>query len=247
MTPDPARARVFGSFAADYDRYRPDYPPGALDWVLPEDAERVADVGAGTGKLTAALLDRGLHVDAVEPDAAMLEQLGRVAPGARRHRAGAEELPLADDSVDAVVVGQAWHWVDVERAVPEVRRVLRPGGTLGLLWNTVDTEAGGWVAAVEALDPDPPRGHDWRPDDVGLPDGEPELAVVAWTWWVSPDDVAGCLATHSGVAMLPDAERTALLEEAREIVRAAVDEQDRGDGMIAWPHRCLCVRWTPGA
>ncbi|MDR6174169.1 SAM-dependent methyltransferase [Nocardioides zeae] len=253
MTPDPTRARVFGSFAEDYDRYRPDYPAEALDWVLGEgvDAEngeeprRVADVGAGTGKLTAALAARRLDVVAIDPDEAMLAQLAERVPSVERHVGRAEELPLEDDSVDMVLLGQAWHWVELEPAVAEVRRVLRPGGSLALLWNTVEDDQGGWVAEIESLDPAPPRTADWSPDDVGLPEGESELAAIRWTWWVNVDQVVSNLATHSGIATLPDDEREALLDRARGIVERAVEEQDRGDGMIAWPHTCLCVRWTP--
>lgn len=245
MTPDPTRARVFGSFAEDYDRYRPDYPAEALDWVLADDPRRVADVGAGTGKLTAALVDRRLDVVAIDPDEAMLAQLAERVPDAERHAGRAEELPLDDASVDLVLFGQAWLWVELEPAVAEVRRVLRPGGSLALLWNTVEDDAGGWVAEIESLDPAPPRTADWSPTDVGLPPGESELAAIRWTWWVSVDQVVRNLATHSGIATLADDEREALLDRARGIVERAVEEQDRGDGMIAWPHTCICVRWTP--
>ena len=245
MTPDPTRARVFGSFAEDYDRYRPDYPAEALDWVLADDPRRVADVGAGTGKLTAALVDRRLDVVAIDPDEAMLAQLAERVPDAERHAGRAEELPLDDASVDLVLFGQAWLWVELEPAVAEVRRVLRPGGSLALLWNTVEDDAGGWVAEIESLDPAPPRTADWSPTDVGLPPGESELAAIRWTWWVNVDQVVRNLATHSGIATLPDDEREALLDRARGIVERAVEEQDRGDGMIAWPHTCICVRWTP--
>jgi SAM-dependent methyltransferase len=245
VTPDPTRARVFGSFAEDYDRYRPDYPAEALDWVLADDPRRVADVGAGTGKLTAALVDRRLDVVAIDPDEAMLAQLAERVPDAERHAGRAEELPLDDASVDLVLFGQAWLWVELEPAVAEVRRVLRPGGSLALLWNTVEDDAGGWVAEIESLDPAPPRTADWSPTDVGLPPGESELAAIRWTWWVSVDQVVRNLATHSGIATLADDEREALLDRARGIVERAVEEQDRGDGMIAWPHTCICVRWTP--
>ena len=132
--------------------------------MLPPGARRVADVGAGTGKLTRALLDRGLEVDAVEPDGDMLAELRRVAPEAHAHRAGAEALPLPDASVDVVLAGQAWHWFDHDAAVAEVRRVLRPGGWLGLLWNGMTpvpdgTELGpddGWRGELARLDPDRP-------------------------------------------------------------------------------------------
>jgi hypothetical protein len=116
-TSDPLRARVFGSFAEAYDRWRPGYPPDAIDWLVPPDATRIADVGAGTGKLTGSLLGRGLEVVAVEPDAGMLAVLQRRHPAAKATLAPAEDLPLDDASVDAVLVGQAWHWFDQEKAL----------------------------------------------------------------------------------------------------------------------------------
>ena len=134
---DLTRALTFGRLAADYARFRPSYPREAVDWLVPDGATRVADVGAGTGQLTARLLERGLAVDAVEPDAAMLAELRRSCPGATAHHAGVEALPLPDASVDAVLVATAWHWFPFEEAVAEVRRVLRPGGWLGLVWNLV--------------------------------------------------------------------------------------------------------------
>ena len=107
---DPERARVFGAFAEDYERWRPGYPSEAVDWLVPPQATRVVDAGAGTGKLTGLLLARGLQVVAVEPDAGMLAVLARVHPDAGVHLSGADQLLVGDASVDAVLVAQAWHW-----------------------------------------------------------------------------------------------------------------------------------------
>ena len=139
-------ANSFGVAADTYERGRPLYPPEAIDWLVPAHATRVADVGAGTGKLTRQLRERGLDVIAVEPSAGMREQLRRAVPGVPVLAGTGEQIPLADHSVDAVLVAQAWHWVDPERAVPEVARVLTPGGRLGLLWNR-RVEDEDWVAS----------------------------------------------------------------------------------------------------
>lgn len=139
---DPRRARSFGAEAEDYDAARPSYPAEAVRWVLPEHAQRVLDLGAGTGKLTRVVLDLGLEAVAVEPDDAMRELIP-----AEAYAGTAEEIPLSDSSVDAVVVGQAFHWFDAARAVPEMVRVLRPGGTIGLFWNLFD-DAVPWVSAL---------------------------------------------------------------------------------------------------
>src|SRR5437016_4501937 len=145
-----ARAASFGSAAGAYERGRPPYPPEAIDWLLPAGAARVLDLGAGTGKLTRQLTGRGLDLTAVEPSEGMREQLRRAVPGVRALAGTAEQIPLPDLSVDAVLVAQAWHWMDPAVAVPEVARVLRPGGQLGLLWNIRDERAD-WVAGLGAI------------------------------------------------------------------------------------------------
>ncbi len=138
------RSLSFGAEAAAYERGRPSYPPEAIDWLLPPDAADVLDLGAGTGKLTTRLVERGLGVVAVDPIPEMLELLSNSLPDTPALLGTAEEIPLPDDSVDAVLVAQAWHWFDPELAAKEVARVLRPGGRLGLVWNTRD-ERLGWV------------------------------------------------------------------------------------------------------
>ncbi len=156
------QATSFGAAAAAYERGRPPYPAEAIDWLLPPGAARVLDVGAGTGKLTRQLAQRGLDVLAVEPLAGMRDQLARAVPGVPVYPGTAEDIPLPDGSVDAVLAAQAWHWVDPVRAVPEVARVLVPGGQLGLAWNVRD-ERVDWVAqqSLYYLTPvrraDPPR------------------------------------------------------------------------------------------
>lgn len=127
------RATSFGEVAEEYDQWRPSYPSAAVDWLAPTAPARVADVGAGTGKLTELLLARGLHVDAVEPDERMLAVLGRKHQAARRHHASSTRIPIEDGALDAVLVADAWHWFDPEPTITEVRRVLDAGGWLGLL------------------------------------------------------------------------------------------------------------------
>src|SRR5262245_61596927 len=102
----------------------------------------VVDVGAGTGKLTRVLTRLGHRVTAVDPMPAMLEQLHRAVPGVVTLVGSAEELPLTDQSVDAVTFGQSWHWVDVPRGAPEIARVLRPGGCVAMTWNMRDDTQG---------------------------------------------------------------------------------------------------------
>jgi len=140
VDPPPVnRALSFGRGAASYDRVRPDYSPDALDLVterlgLGTDAE-VLDLAAGTGKLTRPLVDRFARVTAVEPDAGMRAVLGQLTDCHLVLEGRAEAIPLRDQSVDVVFVGQAWHWFDKDRALVEIARVLRPQGGVVLLWN----------------------------------------------------------------------------------------------------------------
>ena len=132
-------ARAFGSAAERYDRVRPGYPPHAIDWFVRVlgigPGRTVVDLAAGTGKLTAPMLETGARVIAIEPSAGMRAVLGRVASAAEALAGTAEQIPLPDSSADAVLVAQAFHWFDHDAAIPEIRRVLRPGGTLGLVYN----------------------------------------------------------------------------------------------------------------
>jgi SAM-dependent methyltransferase len=131
-------AKSFDLAADEYERTRPSYPPELLELVPVAAEAEVLDLGAGTGKLTRVLVRRYAFVTAVEPLDGMRSILERVVPEARALRGSAEEIPLADASVDAVFVAQAFHWFDHDRALPEIARVLRPGGVLALVWNGPD-------------------------------------------------------------------------------------------------------------
>ncbi len=243
---DQRRARSFGSFAEEYALWRPSYPAAAVEWLLPPDAARVADVGAGTGKLTGPLLDRGLAVEAVEPDPRMLQVLRRLHPAAAAHRAPAEALPLPDASVDAVLVADAWHWFPAEQALREARRVLRPGGWLGLVWN-VPTPVERWEFELAGLDPDRAGLDKGDPTRQGpapsFPAAETRTAAFPWTWELTPEHWRSLLATNSAVAALERHER----EERLDRSRAVVDGVCRATGRATAPVRyeAYCVRWQP--
>ncbi|GAA3147801.1 SAM-dependent methyltransferase [Kribbella aluminosa] len=145
-----ARARSFGAVAAAYDAGRPTFPSEALTWILgPGRGLQVLDLGAGTGKLAAVAAELGHHVIAVDPSPEMLEVCRR-RQGIDTMVGAAESIPLAHGSVDAVIVGQAFHWFDHARALPEIARVLRPNGVLGLLWNDADTVVP-WVRRISQV------------------------------------------------------------------------------------------------
>jgi len=149
-----AAAEGFSRGAHAYVRGRPDYPPQARAWLLEDlglaSGKVVLDLGAGTGKFTRTLLATGASVIAVEPVPQMLEQLAQAAPDARAMLGAAEQIPLADSAVDAVVCAQAFHWFATSAALEEIRRVLKPGGVLGLIWNVRD-ESVEWVARLTEL------------------------------------------------------------------------------------------------
>jgi len=138
------QSRSFELVADVYERARPEYPAEAIAWLAQQldlrAGRTVLDLGAGTGKLTRALVSTGARVIAVEPGEAMLAQLRRVVPGVEARIGAAEAIPLPDGSMDAITVGQAFHWFRHDEAVPELHRVLKAGGAVALIWNSRDQE-----------------------------------------------------------------------------------------------------------
>jgi SAM-dependent methyltransferase len=144
------RARAFGLVAEEYDRGRPSYASAAIEWLLGSEPLDVVDLGAGTGKLTEALTGAGHRVTAVEPLREMRAILDERVPEALAVEGTAEDTGLPDSCADAVVAGSAFHWFDQSRAFPEIARILRPPGVLGLLGNRFDTSVE-WVARLREI------------------------------------------------------------------------------------------------
>lgn len=227
--PDPATS--FGAVAGVYERARPGYPVAAVRELLGAGPLDVLDLGAGTGKLTRVVAGLGHRVRAVDPDAAMLAELARAVPDVGCEVGSAEALPMADGSVDAVVAGQAYHWFDPERALPEIARVLRPGGRLGLLWNLRDDRMP-WMARFGELAGAADTGDQLDPPAVRPLFGEASVRWYHHTTSLSVDGLVDLAASRSYVLVRPDVERAALLDEVR-----ALAEQIAVDGAIRVPYR----------
>ena len=233
-----ARATSFGAQAGSYELARPDYPFEAVAWMLehlPHGSRRIADVGAGTGKLTRVLTKApDAEVVAIDPDAEMLAALRRSVPGVPTFSGTAEHLPLPDASLDAVVLAQAWHWVDPVAGSAEVGRVVRAGGVLGLIWNIRD-ERTDWVrrltgimhgsAAEQMLSGSGP--------EVAAPFGPLTSQEWEWTRPMTRAQLHDLATSRSYVITASEAERTRIRREMDELF----DELGvHGDAVIELPY-----------
>ncbi|MCT2582550.1 class I SAM-dependent methyltransferase [Actinophytocola gossypii] len=221
---EPGRARSFGRRPAAYHEHRPGYPAAAIRWVLDvgtREPRHVLDLAAGTGKLTEGLLGLGFEVTSVEPDDGMRGVLAERFPAARAMAGTAEAIPLPDASVDAVLVGQAFHWFDLVAALTEIARVLRPGGALGVLWNGEDPDVD-WVtelmaASSTSASPGFQGGLELPPHE-GF--GPVEGALFRHALPRTVESTVGYLSTHSRLLMVDAAERAEVLDRVRAYLRA---------------------------
>lgn len=217
------RASSFGSQAAAYAKYRPDYPRDAIVWALQpvqdEPGLRVLDMAAGTGKLTEGLRAVGAAVVAVEPDAAMLAELTSRFPDVEAIIGSAEDIPLPDDSVHAAFAGQALHWFDLDRALPEFRRVLRPGGSLTAVWNTYDDEVP-WVARFCDLSATVRRAGQQFTGEVLEPLGPTEVRQFPHSARHTIDSLINNVATHSQMLTATPEFRDETLARARDFLKS---------------------------
>lgn len=238
MKPRPApqgHASSFGTAARAYAEHRPDYAHAAVRWALElAPGPRVLDLGAGTGKLTGTLVAVGAEVIAIEPDPAMLSELRRAQPAVRALPGRAEAIPVADESVDAVLAGNALHWFDMALAGSEIARVLVPGGILAGLWNVVDNRVD-LVAGLERVSGSAVIGprdtlSSWRAAtaNLHLPGSElgawfalPEQAEFAHGQRRSTDSLVATLATRAGVLVMPEQEREDTLDRMRAFLTSS--------------------------
>ena len=219
-----------------------------MRWLVPAGAQLVVELGAGTGKLTRAVAALGVRVVAVEPDRRMLAVLRGL--GLEGVEGSAEAIPLGDGVADAVVAGSSLHWFELELALPEIHRVLRPGGGLGFGWNHRDdrhpaiarmAEA---VYAAQARTPGPRwRSRDWPAEltATGL-FCEVEQALFEHVHELPREALRDHLLSYSGVAGLSEDERRRVLSEVAGLLDS--DESVSGDGRLRLPFVVSAYRAT---
>ena len=234
------QARSFGKVAESYDRGRPSYPREAVEWLVGPPAQSVLELGAGTGKLTRVLVELGHEVHATDPDEDMLAVLRRHLPDVRTGVGTAENIPAPDLTYDVVIAGQAFHWFDLDRALPEISRVLKPGGTLAIAQNLRD-ESIPWVRKLGRLIGQSVRGGD--PSEPMLDSGcfeGVEHATHAFWQTIDRQSVVDLVLSRSHHAVLGEAER----EAKRAEVLAFYDDYGRGMDGMQLPYVCVAYRAT---
>ncbi len=245
------RRTSFDSIATAYAAARPDWPGPTAGWLAGAacDADpavgppttgsrRVLDLGAGTGKLTRALVAAGHRVVAVDVSEGMLTELRRSLPAVQVLVGDAEDIPLPAASLDAVVVGQAWHWFQHEAAAAECARVLRPGGVLGIGWHIRD-ERVAWVAELSALVSQPGdfARDEWGPPfTLPPPFGPVQRRMFAYRQRLTPAQLRTLAASWSYVQVHPERER--VLDAVEGLGRRVAGP----DGTVVIPHRTRCFR-----
>jgi SAM-dependent methyltransferase len=226
---EPERSK-FDTVAQQYAAGRPNYPAELFDAIgatLPRawPETTVLDVAAGTGIATRQLAERAGRVLAVELSAAMLGELLAASPGIAAVQGNGNALPVRDATADLVTYAQAFHWMDPDRAIPEVMRVLRPGGVLAMWWNRVDRSSE-WeteqeqrliAAIVKWRRSGPGRDiEDILPPGFGLRATE---QIFPWQREITVEEHLLNLVSKSFIAELPD--RDALIDAERQLLLEA--------------------------
>jgi len=234
------RARSFGPVAGAYERSRPGYPDDAVRWLAGTEPRDVLDLGAGTGKLTRSLVALGHRVTAVEPLPEMLERLRAVLPGVTAREGTAERIPVDDASVDVVTVAQAFHWFDAGPALAEIGRVLRPGGSLALVWNTRD-ERDRWVETLTEVIVGRAELDDAEvvhaPIAASGLYGAVETATFELRQRLDREGLRELVLSRSYCAVMSDEERRPVLEQV-----AALFDAHAVDGRLELPYVTACFR-----
>jgi len=221
------RSRSFGAAAKEYAEHRPDYAPDAVSWAL-ADRSDVLDLAAGTGALTKDLVAAGHTVTAVEPDPGMLAELQLRVPDARVLPGSAEAIPLDDASVDAVTVATAFHFFDDQLAIPEIARVLRPGGVLALFYDLDDTDSAPWLRELDdakrtSASHPPPEDEGWPVHALLEPWDERRFEHVHRR---TADSLTATIGTQSHTLVVSAEERAETLARVRAFLGSQAETAD---------------------
>ena len=238
------RARAFGLVAEEYERGRPGYSAEGIRWLLKDIPLDVVDLGAGTGKLTESLLAAGHRATAVEPLAEMRAIFTTRLPGVCVLDGTAEATGLPNGCADAVVAGAAFHWFDHARALPEITRILRKPGVLGLLGNGFDPSSG-WAMRLRDLLGGSRLGRlgHWPSDEELLERfSEVEAREFPHQQTVTPARLRDLALSRSSVALLPAAEQRSLLERVEALWEQTPELQGRKSASL--PYRTRVTRCT---
>ena len=238
-------ARGFEHAPKPYDIGRPAYPAEAIERLVTElgieDGKRVLDLAAGTGKLTRMLVPTGAFVVAVEPVDGMRAAFSKSHPDVQVLAGTAEAIPLPDGSVDAVAVGQAFHWFDGDAALAEIHRVLRPGGRLGLIWNVKDESVdwieklGGIMESYRGAAPRVASGAWKEAFDRTTLFTQLERARFSFVHEADFAAVVARVTSVSFIAALPPAEFARVVDQVRTLL--ATHPETRGRSTFELPYR----------
>lgn len=231
---------AFADVAGAYERARPGYPDEAVRWLAGEEPRDVVDLGAGTGKLTRALVALGHRVTAVEPLAEMRAELEAALPGVPALEGSAESIPLPNSCADVVICAQAFHWFEHDVALAEISRVLRPAGRLALAWNSRD-DRDPWMARLSAI-----IGNETVEETDVFPVleasglfGPVETARFSFEQRLDRDGLLDLVLSRSYCAKLPPPDREPILAQ----VGALYDETAGPDGVaLAYVTECFRTR-----
>lgn len=244
-----ARSRLGASFATGGSRYadlRPGYPPAVIRWItdgIGTDAA-VADIGAGTGKLTEGLVAAGYAPVAIDPSDDMLTQLRLRLPEVGTIVGRGEATTLPDASADLITFAQSWHWVPPAAGTAELARVLRPGGRVAMAWNSFD-ERVDWLVALSKVwhtadGAEVIRQSRGRGPELGAAFATPEAALLDWVHRTTPTAMAQLVTTRSYYLAASPVEQRRILAAST----ALVAERFGDAAEIDVPHRTAVYRAT---